>query len=120
MLIRCTFSVPLERIRDYARGLSELSSLPAYITKRGPYIKDAAGAGSKIIIIYEFEKSKVFEVWERISKQLDTFRGIPGFALSAHILEKGREVKNYPINLEGQGVANPFSRTPKPLNIFGA
>jgi len=110
MLIRCTFSVPLERIGDYAGGLPELSSLPAYITKRGPYIKDAAGAGSKIIIIYEFEKSKVFEVWEMISKQLDTFRGIPGFALSAHILEKGKEVKNYPINLEGQGVANPFSR----------
>jgi len=101
MLIRCTFSVPLERIRDYAREVSERSSLPAYITKRGPYIKNADGAGSKIIIIYEFEKSKIVEVWETISKQLDTFRGIPGFALSAHILEKGKEVKRYPFNLEG-------------------
>ena len=98
MMIRCTFSVPLERIKDYAREVSELSSLPEYITKRGPYIKEAAGAGSKIIILYEFEKSKIVEVWETISKQLDTFRGIPGFALSAHILEKGKEVKRYEVN----------------------
>jgi len=97
-MIRCTFSVPLERIKDYAREVSELSSLPEYITKRGPYIKEAAGAGSKIIILYEFEKSKIVEVWETISKQLDTFRGIPGFALSAHILEKGKEVKRYEVN----------------------
>lgn len=101
MVIRCTFSVPLERIRDYTREVSELSSLPAYITKRGPYIKNAAGTGSKIIIIYEFEKSKTLEVWEIISKQLDTFRGIPGFDLSAHVLEKGKEVKRYPLSLEG-------------------
>ena len=110
MLIRCSFSVPLERIRDYAREVSELSSLPAYITKRGPYIKDAAGAGSEIIIIYEFEKSKVFEVWETISKQLDTFCGIPGFALSAHILEKSKEVKRYPLSLRGQGLESYASQ----------
>ena len=104
MIVRCTFSVPLERIRDYARQLSELSSLPEYITKRGPYIKEAAGAGSKIIIVYDFEKSRIVEVWETISKQLNRFRGIPGFALSAHILEKGKEVKRYPLNPKGQGL----------------
>ena len=93
MMIRCTFSVPLERIKDYTREVSELSSLPHYITKRGPYIKEAAGSDSKIIIVYEFEKSKSAEVWETISRQLDTFRSIPGFALSAHILEKSKEVK---------------------------
>jgi hypothetical protein len=98
MMIRCTFSVPLERIRDYAKEVSELSPLPAYIIKRGLYIKENAGAGSKIIVIYEFEKSKIVEVWEIISKQLDAFRGLPGFALSAHILEKGEEVKRYPLN----------------------
>ena len=109
MLIKCTFSVPWERIRDYAGEVSGPSSLPACITKRGPYIEDAAGAGSKIIIIYEFEKSKVAEVWETISKQLDIFRGIPGFALSAQILEKGKEAKRYPLNLEGQDFAQPRS-----------
>jgi hypothetical protein len=87
-----------------------ISSLPEYITKRGPYIKDAAGARSKIIITYDFEKSRLVEAWEAISKQFDRFYGIPGFALSAHILGKGKEVKSYPINLEGLGLARPLSR----------
>ena len=110
MIIRCTFSVPLERIRDYAKEVSELCSLPEYITRRGPYIKEAAEAGTKIIITYDFEKSKIVEAWETISKQMDTFRSIPGFALSAHILEKGREVKRGTLDLKGQGVAKPGFR----------
>ena len=101
MTIKCTFSMPLERIKDYAGVLSDLAPLPAYIIKRGPFIKDA-GAGNKIIIIYEFEESKAVEVWETISKQLDRFRGIPGFALSAHILGKRKEGKITPLNLKGQ------------------
>jgi len=110
MIIRCTFSVPLERIRDYAKEVSELCSLPEYITKRGPYIREAVGAGNKIIILYDFEKSRTVEAWQTISKQVDTFRSIPGFALSAYILEKGKEVKMRPMDLEGQGVAKPGFR----------
>jgi len=104
MLIRCTFSVPLERIRDYSKEVSELSSLPEYITKRGPYIKEAGGASSKIIIVYDFDKSRIIEAWETVSKHLDRFRGIPGFALSALILGKSKEVKRYPLTLKGQGL----------------
>ena len=95
MIIRCTFSVPLERIRDYAKEVSRLCPLPEYITRRGPYIKETTGAGGKIIIFYEFEESKTVEAWETISKQVDTFRVIPGFSLSAHILGKGKEVKRF-------------------------
>ena len=102
MMIRCTFSVPFEKIRDYAREFSELSSLPEYITKRGPYIKESAGRYSKIIISYDFDKSRLAEAWEMISKQFDIFHGLPGFALSAHILEKSKEVTRYPLDLESQ------------------
>jgi len=103
-MIRCTFSVPFERIKNYAREVSEISSLPDYIIKRGPYIGDAAGAGSKIIITYDFEKARLVEAWEAISKQLHRFHRIPGFALSAHILEKSKVVKRYPLSLNGQGL----------------
>ena len=102
MMIRCTFSVPFERIRDYAREFSELSSLPEYITKRGPYVKENAGGDSRIIISYDFDKTRVVEAWEVISKQFDIFHGLPGFALSAHILEKSKEVKRYPLDLKSQ------------------
>jgi len=110
MIIRCTFSVPFERIKDYAREVSELSSLPEYITKRGPYIKEAPGAGSKIISTYDFEKARLVEAWEAISKQFDRFHRIPGFALSAHILEKSKEVKRYPLSLRGQGLESYASQ----------
>ena len=101
-MIRCTFSVPFERIRDYAREVSELSSLPEYITKRGPYINESPGGFSKIIISYDFDKARLVEAWEVISKQFDIFHGLPGFILSAHILEKSKEVKRYPLSLKGQ------------------
>jgi hypothetical protein len=101
MMIRCTFSIPFEKIRDYTTELSELSSLPEYITKRGPYIKDVAGELSQIII-YDFEKPRLAEAWEAISKQFDRFHGIPGFALSAHILGKSKEIKTYPLDRKSQ------------------
>lgn len=93
MIIKCAFSTPLEGIREHARKVIGLSPMPAYITKRGPYIKENGGAGDQIIIIYEFDKSKLSEAWENISRQLDAFRGVPGFALSAHVLANGRKSK---------------------------
>jgi len=88
VIIKCAFSTPLEGIREHARKVIGLSPMPAYITKRGPYIKENGGAGDQIIIIYEFDKSKLSEAWEIISKQLDALRGVPGFTLSAHLLAK--------------------------------
>ena len=102
MMIRCTFSVPFEKTRSYAKEVSELSSLPEYIKRRGPYIKEAPGEDSKIVISYDFDKSRLVEAWELISKQFDIFHGLPGFALSAHILEKTKEVKRYPLDLKSQ------------------
>jgi hypothetical protein len=47
----------------------------------------------KVIITYEFDKSNLAEAWESIFRQLDVFRGVPGFALSAQILGKRGGVK---------------------------
>ena len=90
MVIKCAFSITLEGIREQARKVIGLSPIPGYITKRGPYIKENGGAGDQIITIYEFDESKLSEAWEIISKQLDAFRGVPGFTLSAHLLAKGK------------------------------
>jgi hypothetical protein len=90
VIIKCAFSIPLEGIREQARKVIGLSPMPGYITKRGPYIKENGGTGDQVIVIYEFDKSKLSEAWEIISKQLDTLRGVPGFTLSAHLLAKGK------------------------------
>jgi hypothetical protein len=78
---------------DYARQVLELPPLPEYIIKRGPYIKEAMGGGDQIITIYEFDKSNLSEAWDNISEQMDAFRGIPGFRMSAHVLAKGKGIK---------------------------
>jgi hypothetical protein len=49
MIIKCTFQILLEDIRDYTRQVMDLPPLPEYITKRGPYIKEKGGAGNQII-----------------------------------------------------------------------
>ena len=105
MVIKCTFSIPLQSIRDYARQITKLPALPEYITKRGPYINDVAEASNQIITIYEFDKSMFAEACESISRQIDPFRGVPGFAFSAKLLTKGKEVKPFPISPEARGGA---------------
>jgi hypothetical protein len=88
MIIKCTFSIPLKSIRDYATQIAELPPLPEYITKRGPYIDDAIGASNQTITVYEFDESKYPEAWKNIFKQLDAFHGIPGFSFSAQVMGK--------------------------------
>ena len=85
MGIKFSFSIPLKSITEYARKVIEVPPLPEYITKRGPYIHDAV----KIMVVYEFDKANFAEGWEIISKHLEAFRGIPGFAPSAPIPPKG-------------------------------
>ena len=97
VVIKCTLSFSLESIKYYATQFSELPPLPEYIIKKGPYVNNKEGADQQIIILYKFERSKLREAWTNILQQMDSLHGVPKFALSAHVLEKGREVKHYGI-----------------------
>ena len=92
MFIKCTLSVPWESLADFARQFSELTALPEYIVKKGPYSNNEKGKAHKIILIYEVDGSRMVQAWGEISRQLDSLRRFPGFSLSAHIL-KTREGK---------------------------
>ena len=93
MIIKCTLSVSLESIKYYAKQFSQLPPLPEHITKKGPYVNNNEGAAHQIIILYEFDRSKLREAWTNILKQIDSLHGVPGLAISAHILEAGKKVK---------------------------
>ncbi len=99
MIIKCILSVSLENVRYYSQQFSELPPLAGYITQKGPYVNNKEGASHQIITLYEFERSKLKEAWKNILKQMDSFCGIPGFTLSAHILEKAQEL-NHPMELD--------------------
>ena len=88
MLIRFALSAPTKRIKDFSRKITRLPPLPEYITRRGPYIKGGTGMRSQIVILYEFDKLNLAKTWENISRNWDEFCGIPGLALSAHLLEE--------------------------------
>ena len=105
MLIKCSFLLPRESVRDYLKQFSDSPPLPEYIIKKGPYINNRKGAFHQIIILYKFDKSKFEVARECISQQLGSLRGLPGFTLSAHIygpspyhltLEKNEEIKEFP------------------------
>jgi len=93
MVIKCILSVDIESIKYYAKHFSQLPPLPEHITKKGPYVNNKEGAAHQIIILYEFDRSKIREAWTNILKQMDSLLGAPGLAISAHILEAGKEVK---------------------------
>jgi hypothetical protein len=93
MVIKCSISIPLKSIGEYARQITALPPLPEYITKRGPYINEASDANNEIVTVYEFDKSKQAEACENIAKHIKALQDIPGFTFSAKLLTKGREVK---------------------------
>ena len=86
MIIKCTLSVAPENIGYCARQLSQLPPLPEHITKKGPYVNNNEEA-HQIIILYEFDRSKLKETWTNILRQTDSLHGVPGLAISAHISE---------------------------------
>ena len=94
MIIKCSFSIPLEAIGDYNRQAKRLPSLPTYITKRGPYLDETQGKANRITTVYEFDKSLLAEAWKYISAHLDAFRTVRGFTLSAQVMDRRREVQN--------------------------
>jgi hypothetical protein len=105
MLIKCSFLLSRESVRDHLTQFSESPPLPEYIIKKGPYINNSKKAFHQIIILYKFDKSKFAVARECISQQVGSLRGLPGFTLSAHIygpspyhltLEKSEDIKECP------------------------
>ncbi len=99
MIIRLILSLPLKRIKECAPRVMEITPLPDYISKRGPYVGNGVGAANQIVIMYEFEKRKLPEAWKYIFKNLDAFHGIHGFAFSAYLLEEGKVAEEFRIDL---------------------
>ena len=88
MVIKCILSGSMETIEYSVKQCWELPPLPEYMAKRGPYVKNQKGAAHQIVILYEFDRSRLKEAWRRVSEQMDFWRAVGGLAISAHISEK--------------------------------
>ena len=95
MVIKCTLPFPLKVILPYLEKMSELPPLPGYITQRGPFSNNDVRDKNRIIIVYDFDESRLAEAWRIISDQLDVFRDIPGFTFSAHRSDGSAKVMDW-------------------------
>ena len=83
MIIQCTLSLPQQSIWDYAKKITTLPPLPAYIAKRSAHII-REGTDRQVIVLYEFGKSNLSEAMEYICKQLACLQDGSEFCLSVH------------------------------------
>ena len=84
MVIKCTLLVPLKDFLHYSKKISQLPPLPGYITQRGAFINKNVRDKNRIIIAYDFDESRLAEVWKILLNHLKVFRDIPGLAFLAH------------------------------------
>ncbi len=93
VVIRITISIPVKRIKEFTKQITQLPPLPGFISKKGSYTDDNLGSKIQIRAIYEFDKFNSAAAWESIFKQWDGVRSIPGVTLFAQTLEESKTVK---------------------------
>jgi hypothetical protein len=100
MIIQSTIPVSLNSLWDYAKKIGGLPPFPGFITKRSARV-NKLGAVHQILILYEFDKSKLPEAMEYICKELSSLCDLSEFTISVQssgfhpyylTLEKGGEV----------------------------
>ncbi len=86
MVLKCIFSAPYGKRRDLIESLRNLSPLSQDVLRKDVYTTymDEEGRTS-ITILYEFDEFRLKEVSPKILKQIDAFRGIPGFTFTTQV-----------------------------------
>ena len=80
MIIMMTTLFPPESAKETGKRFMESSTLPDYITRRGPYILATKSDGIHGITVYEVDRSnKLAEAYEWISNDVTKYFGVPGF-----------------------------------------
>jgi hypothetical protein len=88
------FSLPysLKKNLDLTKHLMAFSTLPDYITPKGPYTNNAVDeAHRSIVLLFEFEDSRFAEACRSIFRQMEDFYLIPGFTFSTQVLNGTKE-----------------------------
>lgn len=88
MILECSLIIPQRDVGVYQKYSEDLSSLPEGIRKRGP-LENNEG---KLIFIYEFDESKLAEVWQNINKFSNKLKDVKAFPPLVQVLLKGKDV----------------------------
>ena len=92
MVIKFALPYSLKKNLDLTRHFMAFSTLPDYITQRGPYTNNAVDeAYRSIVFLFEFEDSRFAEACRSIFRQMEDFYLIPGFTFSTQVLTETKE-----------------------------
>jgi hypothetical protein len=92
MVIKFALPYSLKKNLDMTNHLKAFSTLPDYITPRGPYTNNAVDeANRSIVLLFEFEDSRFAEACRSIFGQMEDFYRIPGFTFSTQVLNGAKE-----------------------------
>jgi len=92
MVIKFALPYSLKKTLDLTNHLKAFSTLPDYITPKGPYTNNAVDeAHRSIVLLFEFEDSRFAEACRSIFRQMEEFYLIPGFTFSTQVLTETKE-----------------------------
>ena len=79
MVIIVNLSYPSESAKDIAKRFLEAPPIPAFMTRRGPYINSNLRDGITTLSVYELDKSRLAEGYEFLGDYMAIFFGVNGF-----------------------------------------
>jgi hypothetical protein len=84
-------SFPTDSSKEMGKRFMEISPLPTYITKKGPYFSGELATGIKAISIFEYDPSKMAEATQYISNYYAGYIGVPGYSYTVGTWQEAME-----------------------------
>ena len=108
MILKCNFSFPFGKKQELKALINILPTLSGSGAQKSSIITHTDKVGRiSITVLYEFEGSRVMEVFREIFGKRDVFAGIPGFMFSAEFCRDDQSLINVP-----QSKLDLLSRSP--------
>jgi len=80
MVIVTTISFPTESAKEMGERFLQVSPLPDFLTRKGPYFSSNDTGSVTSLSIYELDSNKLAEGMTAVSEYITGFFGVPGFS----------------------------------------
>ena len=80
MVIVTTVSYPTERAKEMGERFLQVSPLPDFLSRKGPFFSSNTKRAVNSLSVYELDNDKLAEGMTAVSEYITGFFGIPGFS----------------------------------------
>jgi hypothetical protein len=85
MVILAMLSFPTESANEVGKRFLALKPMPDYVKIKGPYVTNTKGEGVQTVTLFEFEQSKLADVYKLANDRYANFYGVPDFTCSIQV-----------------------------------